>query len=724
MHRVVPSLFMVLYFLCRLALPAFAEGERNEDVVYSLLFSSKIAGSHDILAKTATAAAALSGERGCVLSLGSVVGKARIVEYDWGEQFMAAAREAGIDYIVPGAGEFMYGMDAFRKLAADMANPVFVSANVLDEKTRQPLVRPYALLNVSGMRICIVPMSDMDIIKSSDDKNVPGIDVISAVDAFQAVAVDIRRQYPNLVIVVGRIDRESIMKLSRNYPVIDMFVTTGSTAGFSAKDMAARMLTIAGKPVYFAPEETGHLGYLAVRSAEGVETREFTDISLGEAFPPDKLVLDGLTATLDSLARQDKEEQYISGTGLVVANLLKGVYNVDVVAFERESLYYYPLKDSLTLPDVGKIVKPDKGLATLTMSGVALDAVWKKSLSQTDPSLKLHIAGITPEGKIDDIPIQPDREYSVLTTPFLLSGGDGYTEFINTVTGRVLETDMIDAVQDTLVAKDVAIRKAEKKKIWSLAFNLALGSNVNKTDVDRDKAAYGSAPPKEYRDLNDLFTGYFEVSSWDDVFKINYKRNQFESRLRARYVRSGLKTEEKKITYREGRDELQLINKYIYDLASFKSKPFAAIDIYSELYYPVGKHPISASARTGLSREITSLWNTVVEVGIDGTRNYVTNDNTFGTTSKAILNKSFPAKGLFTTPTKLSVDGQVTWNPMAKYHMAFFMRNNNRIDFQLLKKFNLTFNVRSYSYRDTRQRKMTVGFIYDLTLNYRLDWNI
>lgn len=724
MNRVIRALFLVILLLCCQPVIGFGAEEQNDDILYSLLFISKTAGSHELLAKSATAITRLSTERGHVFSLGTLLGPTRIVQYDGGEQFLETARRAGIEFVLPGSGEFMFGIDAFRKMAAETVNPLFVSANIVDEKTRQPVVKPYIVLTVSGMKICVVGMSDLDIIKKSDDKNVVGIDVEPVVDAFEAISSDIRRQYPDLVVVVGRIDRESILTLARDYPVIDLFVTTASAEGFGSKDTSSRTMNISGKPVYFTPDVNGVIGYLTVRHSEGVETREFTDITLGDEFPPETALLQEMKASLDDLEKQDKEEAFIIKTGSEVATLLKKVFRTDVAIFERESLYYYPLKDSLTLPDINKIIKPDRALATVTVNGDALKSIVDKSRKQAEPYKRLHISGVTDDGKIDDIPIQLDRDYTVLTSSALLSGLYGYTEFANNVTTRVLDTDMLKAVEDTLVAKDAAIRKAAKKKIWSLALNLALGSNVSKTDVDRDKISYGTAPPKEYRDLNDLFTGFFEVSSWDDKFNINYKRNQFESRLRARYIRSGLKTDEGKISYREARDELQLYNKYIYDLSSFKSKPFAAIDVYSELYYPVGKHPISASARTGLSREISSLWNTVVEVGLDGTRNYLTNDNTFGTTSKAILNKSFPAKGLFTTPTKLSVDAQVTWNPMAKYHMAFFMRNNNRIDFQLFKKFNLTFNVKSYSYRDTRVRKTAIGFIYDLTLNYRMDWNI
>ncbi len=701
---------------------ASAEEIRDDDLLYSFLVTWNTAGSHDLLAKKATAVKRLETAKGSTISFGNLLGNTRVVKEDGGVLFLRTAARSGIDYVIPAAGDFMFGVAAFRMLSALPDMPNFISANIVDERSRKPIVRPYAMRTVSGLRTCIVGMSDPDIIRQSADAGITGIDVISCEEAMDSISADIRRERPDIVIIAGRLDRESVMAIARKYRFVDLFLTNYGDGGFVAGGSATRTVMIADRPVYIASEAPGNVGYLTVRHVDGYETREFADVTLGDDFPPDDEIIETLNEAIRDIQRRDLEERHVVKAGQEVTSLLRKHYDVDVAVIERDCLFYFPVEDSLTLLDTRKIIKPGVSLTRITLPGSVLKNIREKSAKRPDPALRLHFDGITDDGKIDDLPIQDDGLYTVITTSFLRKGGNDYVEFRDGISELDVTRDLLDVVEDVLVEKDIMIRLAEKKKIWALALNLSLGSNFNKIDVDRDKSLYGSAPPKEYRDMKDQFTGFFEVSSWDDRLNINIKRHLIESRLRARYMRSGFRTDEGHISYKEGRDDLQLFNKYTYDLHGFKLKPFAAIDVYSEFYSAVGKHPISASARTGLSREYPRLMGMVVEVGLDGTRNYVNNENSFGTTNKVMLSKSFPAKGIFTTPMNVSIDAQMTWNPMARYHMAFFMRNNNRVEFQLWRKFNLTFHVKSYTYRDSRHRKTSMGFIYDFTLNYKMDW--
>ena len=553
---------------------------------------------------------------------------------------------------------------------------------------------------------------------------VRGIDVLPVDEALAGIVDDVAGEYPDHVFVMGRIGRASIEKIVRKFPIVDAVITNNRSAGFTDDIRSATSILAADRPIYIASEEANHLGQLSVHYVDCLETREFTDIILGDDFPASEKILADMQATIEVFEKKDREEAAIVKTGREVTSILKEVYGADAVLLDRDALFYFPLEDSLTLFDVEKVVKPSRNIALVALEGRYLSAILGRSKSMRNPDLRLHMGGVSEDGKIDDIPIQDDRKYSVLTTPLLLQGGLGYDGFLMADVERFPEETIRYTVEHYLVVKEERIREAEKKKIWALSLNLSLGSNFNKTEVDNDQPLYGKAPPKEFRKLEDLFTGLLEIQSWDDKLTVDVGRHLFESRLRSRYMRSGFRTEEGAISYKEGGDDLQLFNKYTYDLPGFKIKPFGAVDVYSELYSPGGKHPIRVSTRAGLSREIKSLWGVVLEVGLDGTRNYVNNENSFGTTNKIALSKAFPAKGFFSTPTKLSIDAQMTWNPMAKYHMAFYMRNSNRIDFQIWKRFNATFHVRSYSYRDTRQKKVAVGFIYNFMVSYMMDWKL
>jgi len=696
----------------------------SDSLLYSFVVGWNTGGGHRLLAKKSAAYDRFKTERTLALSFGSLLGSTRVVENDNGLAFLRAAKRGGLDCLIPASGEFLHGVQTLRILSEFSDVPTFLSANIVVERTRRPIFEPYIVWSVSGLRICVIGLSDLNIIMDTPDAKVRGIDVLPFDEALEGIVDDVAGEYPDRVFVMGRIDRASIEKIIRKFPIVDAVITNNRSAGFTDDIRSAMSILVSDRPVHIASEAANHLGHLTVRYADDIETREFTDIALGDDFPANEEILADLQATIEELERQDREEAAIVATGREVASILKEVYGTDAVLLEREALFYYPLEDSLTLYDVRKVVKPSRNLALATLEGRHLSAILVRSASMRYPALRLHTGGVSEDGKIDDIPVQDDRMYSILTTPFLLQGGLGYDGFLMADVERFPEETILETVEDYLVAKEERIREAEKKKIWALSLNLSIGSNFNKTEVDSDQLLYGKVPPKEFRKLEDLFTGLFEIQSWDDKLTVNIRRHRFESRLRARYMRSGFKTEEGEISYKEGGDDLQLFNKYTYDLPGFKLKPFGAVDVYSELYSPGGKHPIRVSTRAGLSREIKSLWGVVVEVGLDGTRNYVNNENSFGTTNRISLIKAFPAKGFFSTPTKLSIDAQMTWNPMAKYHMAFYMRNSNRIDFQIWKRFNATFHVRSYSYRDTRHRKVAVGFIYNFMVSYLMDWNL
>ncbi len=699
------------------------DGAAGDSLLYSFITTWGTGGDHQLLARKAAAIGQFKNQNTLAISFGSLIGETRLVENDNGLRFLRAAKEGGLDCVIPAAGEFLPGVQNLRILSEFSGVPVFLSANIVVERTMQPVFTPYIIRNFAGLRICVIGLSDTDIIMNTPDENVTGIEVLPFEEALEKIMDRVAGEYPDRVVVAGRIGRPVIENLVRRFPAIDTFITNRRSEGFVDKFSSATSIIVADRPVYIALEEPNTLGRLTVNYSDGIETRAFSTITLPDDYTASEKILENLGAVIEEIEQRDREEQSIRKAGEEVASILADYYEPDAVLIDREALYYYPLEDSLTLFELEKVVKPDRGLVRLTLEGRHLASILERS-EEADPPEKLHVGGISDDGKIDDIPIQDDRSYDIVTTARLAGGGLGYNQFYLAETRTILSETMLEVVEGYLVEKDRRIREAEEVKNWSLSLNLSIGSNFNKTEVDKDQELYGDVPPKEFRSLKDLFTGLFEIQSWDDKFTLTLKRHLIESRLRARYMRSGYRTEEGDLTYKEGGDDLQLFNKYTYDLPGFKLKPFGAIDVYSEFYSPGGRHPIRASARAGLSREIKSLWGMVLEVGLDGTRNYVNNENTFGTTNKFTLSKSFPAKGLFSTPTKLSIDAQMTWNPMAKYHMAFFMRNSNKIDFQIWKRLNATFHVRSYAYRDTRHRKVAIGFIYNFMISYLMDWNL
>ena len=716
-------IFLLGVFFLELS-TSYAE-EENAD--FSIVFGWKTSGSEKLLAQKAAVIKQLKEKKCAALSFGSILGSSRIVEYDRGIEFLSAAKEAGYDYIIPAAPEFMFGYDAFMRYAKNPDVPRFISANLINEQTKKPVVDPYAIWYVSGKRICIIAMSDTEIIKQANDAHVGGLDIISYDEALNNITLDIARENADLVVVAGRMNREAVMQMAVRYPFVDIFITNNMSGGFTDKLGTTSMVFVSGKPVYIGSGDENHIGQLTFSRQDDFESREFRDITITDNFSQDTEIASQLSEILETLKKQDYEESVIVKTGNEVASILKDVFDVDVVLLERQSLYYYPLKDSLTFFDVGKVMKPYEKVTAYTLKGSLLKSVWEQSKNQTDPEYRLLYGGITADAKVDSIPLQDDMDYSILTTNHLRTGGNGYNQFTLGVNETIADENMLQAVESYLVAKDERLKELTKEKIWEVNLYLSLHSDFDRKDVDSDKTLYGDDIPKTWKNDTDYYVGNFLLSSQKNKITLKKIRGKhsLNSYLEVTYSRKASKTHNQSgIVYDEPRnsDPVDLNNTYTYDVANFPINPYVGARLQTFLYSGAGKHPLTATIKSGAKRQFPSLLNMELLVGIHGTREYSTLVNTFGLETDVFLNKSLPAGKLLKTPLLIDSKTFITWNPLAAYYMAFSLENDNTIRLGIAEKITIAIHFKAYSYRNSKIKKVATEYYYFLTLDYGMNW--
>ncbi|MFC1606820.1 hypothetical protein ACFL47_02525 [Candidatus Latescibacterota bacterium] len=700
-----------------------ADDQANE---FSLVFEGNTDGSETLVAHKATAIKSLK-KSGVAISFGSLFGPTRIVKYNNGIDFLQAAFQSGIDYVIPSANEFIHGKEVFQELAGRTDTPVFLSANLIDEATGRPLVEPYATVDLYGRRICIITMSDAGLIMDADDNQIAGLDIIPYNDALASLSSDIAREHADLVIVAGRMDRESVLEMAERHSYIDIFFTNNQMGGFSDSLGVATNIVASGKPVYICPEASDHLGVFAFSLRNSMESREFRNVTLGDVFPPDPEIASKFTAILDELKQLDFEESVWTKTGGEVADILKKVHKTDAVILDRSSLFYYPLKDSLTVYDIHRVVRPGRLLSIIKIKGAILKTLWRQSTTQKNPMLRLVAAGITTDGKINDIPIQDESDYTITTTTFLRTGGDGYAQFSAGTDEKSVDSEMLDFAKKYLVEKEELLRKLAKPKIWSLSLNISVLSNYNRKDIDVDKAKYGNDIPKTWRAYEDFYQGNFNIKSMNNELSMNKKlgKHLFNSRVRASWSRTVSRTDKQSgIVYDKARnsDPVEMLNKYTYDLPGFPVKPYVDLTFKSFLYSGVGKHPITAITSSGATRTFPSLFSLNVSLGIHGTRDYTTLMNTAGFDLKFDMKKDFPAGKVLKTPVSIETRTRIQWNPAHVYFMAFQHENYNKIKFKIMEKISLDVDIQTFSYRSSKQHKLALGFYYLLSLSYGMNW--
>jgi hypothetical protein len=505
-----------------------------------------------------------------------------------------------------------------------------------------------------------------------------------------------------------------------------MYLTNNQSGGFADAKGTTTTVSLSGKPLYIGPETGNQMGIFSIKDREGLDSHEFTTITLGDAYPPEKSLLAALTSTLDEYKRQETEEKTIIKTGSEVTKVLKDLFAVDAVLIERQSLFYFPLADSLTIFNVRNIIRPYTKLAVFDLKGADLKAILEDSKSRTDPDYRLIIAGMTADGKIDSIPIGDDSIYTVLATTHLRAGGNGYPQFRNGENEQRTDINALMTVERYLVEKDERIQQALKKKNWTLTVNFQIGSNFQKTDVNKAKTDYGSAiPNSSFKGLKDNFFGYFKITSDQNLFTWLKRNHYYEARMNAGYRRTGTKPPNGTISYSETEDRLNFQTKYEYRTpviyASFY--PYIRLNGDSQLYSGQGKHPIRADVSSGLSKKIPSLWMTAT-LGLNGGRDYFTNLNTLGTDAQIDISRTFAPVSILSQQTKFNSTTKVYWYPSEVGKFQFRHENLTTLSLQVWKKLSVNVNFSSYSYRDNTKRKLAVGYIYDFLLTYGTQWKL
>ncbi len=403
--------------------------------------------------------------------------------------------------------------------------------------------------------------------------------------------------------------------------------------------------------------------------------------------------------------------------------MLKDLFKVDAVLLERQSMFYFPLTDSLTIFNIRKVIRPYTKLAVYDLKGSALKSILEESKSRIDPDYRLIIAGMTVDGKIDSIPIGDDAVYTVVTTTHLRAGGNGYPQFREGMNEQRTDINALMAVERFLVEKDERIQRAIRPKKWNMVLNLAIGSNFNKQDVNDEKGLYGNALPTQFKNLSDQFFGHIRLGSEGNNFTYKKNKHTITTKFNMVYQRTGTKPIKGPIVYRKATDFVRLDGRYEYDILTLGSRPYMDMTINSIFYSGKGKHPISANISTGFTRKIPKLW-LETSIGVNGARNYFSNQNTLGTKTTFSFKKSFPPMSIFTGQTDLSSDTEIFWSPSALAKSEFRHENHNRMNTQLMKKLGLAVGIHTYSYRTTKFRKSAVGIHYDLNLTYGMQWKL
>lgn len=403
-----------------------------------------------------------------------------------GKQMIDLWNQIGLDVATLGNHEFDFGNEI---LLARLKESRFrwITANVTDQTTGKPFgdLPPYVIFNVEGVKIGFLGALTPETVNAShpgpnirfkdpiyaaceavNRMNREGVDVIVAVTHLPMN--DDKRMAQSLnhrvTLIMGGHEHALLQSIASGTPIfkvgsdartlgrVDLFLNPES---HHLESMDWQMIPVDGK----TPEDPAIAASVKVYEDQ-------VNQALGEVVGKTSVMLD---------ARQKTSRSQETNLGNFLTDAFRNRLKTDVALINggsiRSNTTYGP--GPLTRHDISNILPFGNPVVKAAISGAKLKAALENGFSriqEEEPGrfpqvsgIKLIFDGRKPIGSrvtailINGVPLNPNKIYTLATTPYLLNGGDGYDALKNASVllspeEWPLETDLVEAViQDAKV---------------------------------------------------------------------------------------------------------------------------------------------------------------------------------------------------------------------------------------------------------------------------------
>ncbi len=159
--------------------------------------------------------------------------------------------EMGYDAVNVGEKDLMMGFKYLSEVSAKAKFP-FISTNLVDKKTGKPVLKPYAIKEIKGLRIGILGLLD-DQFKLTLLEKDPGLNITEPFSALKAAMKGLR-EYCDFIVVLSQLGESKDKKLAGENRDIDLILGGG---GESKRVIMER---VNGAAIYRLEPRGGYLG--------------------------------------------------------------------------------------------------------------------------------------------------------------------------------------------------------------------------------------------------------------------------------------------------------------------------------------------------------------------------------------------------------------------------------------------------------------------------------
>lgn len=404
-----------------------------------------------------------------------------------GEAVAEVFNAIGYDAVEVGNHEFDSGADSLRSLIGKLKMPVLAANIYGDDGKHVPWTTPHLIKEIGGVKFGVFGLLTSHMDRLAFPKNIAGLKFRREVDEARDQVAQLKKEGADVVIAVTHVGFEEPDKpkfegdqtIAREVAGIDLIVGGHSHTPLKTawRDpghgtlvvQAGSYLTKAGRTTLVIDDKTRKVvsssdELLDLRPADGEDPAaksvvEKRQAEVGEAF---KLVIATASAALDRGAASRE-----SGLGSWMADCYKDWSGADAAFQNGGGMRADIPAGPVTLRTIFSVMPFDNSIVKLKLTGAELRSALDHGVGS--PRL-VQVGGLSAEYhrmrprherlaavSVGGAPLDDKKVYTVATLDFLVSGGDGYTEFAKAEAER-------DDEKTGALARDVLRACAEKQK--------------------------------------------------------------------------------------------------------------------------------------------------------------------------------------------------------------------------------------------------------------------
>lgn len=375
-------------------------GDAGRDTLITFVKEAEIGGFAYLSAAVKKVRQEKGAENVLLLDGGDTFSDDQLGSLTRGEAMIRLMNSVEYDLMALGNHDFDYGLERTRELA-EIANFPMRAANIIDEKTQQPIFgEPFVLFEKQGVKIAILTLGYRNTPKTGNPDNVKGLRFSTGQEVAQQYVPKLREQV-DVVVVLSHEGTAVDEKMAREVDGIDLII------GAHSHDIIEPRRKIGQTYVVQAMSDAAVLGdtELVISGNKLVDVKDHYHWLWHDEWQPDpevQALVDELrkphlaklqekvVESLDVIGRQYKSE---SPFDKLVGNLLLEGYKGDVAIMPGVGYGISFKPGPVTSEEVYKLLPHPSKIVTLQMTGKQLRQTLEQAAKNLKPDNKLDAVG-------------------------------------------------------------------------------------------------------------------------------------------------------------------------------------------------------------------------------------------------------------------------------------------------------------------------------------------